>query len=198
MHYVSTRDAAHATGLGEAIARGLAPDGGLYVPETLPRVDAAATRQIRPTCRRSPSSLLRPFAAGDVAGARGSPRSPATPSTSRRRVVEVDGRRRAAVGARAVPRPDRGLQGLRRALSRGDARAHPARRTRAGSPSWSRPRATPVARSRRRSTAARGWTSWCCTRAGSSRRARRSSSPAGAATCARCRSPAPSTTASAW
>ena len=33
MHYISTRNADHAVTLGEAIARGIAPDGGLYVPQ---------------------------------------------------------------------------------------------------------------------------------------------------------------------
>ena len=35
-HYVSTRNAEHRVLLGEAIARGIAPDGGLYVPEQFP------------------------------------------------------------------------------------------------------------------------------------------------------------------
>ena len=38
MQYQSTRDAGHLVGLGEAIARGLAPDGGLYVPTELPHL----------------------------------------------------------------------------------------------------------------------------------------------------------------
>lgn len=37
MHYISTRNSAHRVRLGEAIAQGIAPDGGLYVPETFPR-----------------------------------------------------------------------------------------------------------------------------------------------------------------
>jgi threonine synthase len=65
MRYVSTRDMRHATGLGAAIARGLAPEGGLYVPETLPRIvpgDLADSADL-PTLAEH---LLRPFAAGDV------------------------------------------------------------------------------------------------------------------------------------
>jgi len=64
MRYLSTRDATHATSLSRAIAQGLAPDGGLYVPETLPGVD--------PTALGSPADLaglagrlLDQFAAGD-------------------------------------------------------------------------------------------------------------------------------------
>lgn len=36
MHYVSTRNAQHRVLLGQAIAQGIAPDGGLYVPESFP------------------------------------------------------------------------------------------------------------------------------------------------------------------
>lgn len=40
--YLSTRGHAPAVSLDEAIAAGLAPDGGLYVPERLPRIDPSA------------------------------------------------------------------------------------------------------------------------------------------------------------
>lgn len=36
MHYISTRNAQHRVLLGQAIAQGIAPDGGLYVPESFP------------------------------------------------------------------------------------------------------------------------------------------------------------------
>jgi len=65
MRYLSTRDASHAAGLGAAIARGLAPDGGLYVPERLPSVDPAALAAATDLPALA-TSLLRPFAAGDV------------------------------------------------------------------------------------------------------------------------------------
>jgi threonine synthase len=42
LKFVSTRGAAPPVSLSEAIATGLAPDGGLYVPTRLPKVDAAA------------------------------------------------------------------------------------------------------------------------------------------------------------
>ena len=42
MHYISTRNADHTVQLGEAIARGIAPDGGLYVPQEFPHF---STRQ---------------------------------------------------------------------------------------------------------------------------------------------------------
>lgn len=34
--FISTRGGAPAASLSQAIAAGLAPDGGLYVPQTLP------------------------------------------------------------------------------------------------------------------------------------------------------------------
>ncbi len=40
MKYVSTRGKSEAVGFAEAFAHGLAPDGGLYVPESLPSIPA--------------------------------------------------------------------------------------------------------------------------------------------------------------
>lgn len=65
MRFVSTRDASHSAGLGAAIARGLAPDGGLYVPERLPELDPAALAA-RDSLAGLAAELLRPFASGDV------------------------------------------------------------------------------------------------------------------------------------
>lgn len=42
MKLVSTRNPDHAAGVSEAIVRGIAPDGGLYVPGRFPRLDLAA------------------------------------------------------------------------------------------------------------------------------------------------------------
>jgi len=64
MRFQSTRDAAHAVGLGEAIARGLAPDGGLYVPTSLPELRVAALAAARDLPAMA-ESLIAPFAAGD-------------------------------------------------------------------------------------------------------------------------------------
>jgi len=64
MRFQSTRDPSHTTGLSEAIARGLAPDGGLYVPATLPRLevgDLGDPGDLPELARR----LIAPFAAGD-------------------------------------------------------------------------------------------------------------------------------------
>ncbi len=42
MNYISTRDNAEAVQAAEAIVRGMVPQGGLYVPETIPHLDAEA------------------------------------------------------------------------------------------------------------------------------------------------------------
>ena len=42
MRYISTRGRSPAVPISQAIAAGLAPDGGLYVPEMLPRLDPSA------------------------------------------------------------------------------------------------------------------------------------------------------------
>ncbi|WP_199728426.1 threonine synthase [Pseudoxanthomonas sp. SGNA-20] len=63
MNFVSTRNAAPAVNLSQAIAAGLAPDGGLYVPQALP-----APRQLRPgaSLAETTTALLAPFFAGDA------------------------------------------------------------------------------------------------------------------------------------
>ncbi|MGO4703106.1 threonine synthase [Dyella sp. 2RAB6] len=66
--YHSTRGAAEGAGIGEAIAAGLAPDGGLYVPEALPSLkpgDFDADGSLADTAAR----LLRPFFAGHALAA---------------------------------------------------------------------------------------------------------------------------------
>jgi threonine synthase len=65
MRFQSTRNAAHTVGLSEAIARGLAPDGGLYVPTALPELDVAALAAARDLPALA-EGLIAPFAAGDV------------------------------------------------------------------------------------------------------------------------------------
>ena len=59
MQFISTRDQSHAARLSDAIAKGIAPDGGLYLPDSFPSLaasdfegvtalDAIATRLIAP------------------------------------------------------------------------------------------------------------------------------------------------------
>ena len=68
MQFQSTRTPEHSVGLSDAIARGLAPDGGLYVPAELPRVERAAFDGAA-TIPEVAEVLLRPFAAGDAIAA---------------------------------------------------------------------------------------------------------------------------------
>ena len=48
MEYFSTRDTAPRLTASEAISRGLAPDGGLFVPDTLPQIGEAELAALLP------------------------------------------------------------------------------------------------------------------------------------------------------
>jgi threonine synthase len=63
--FISTRRAAPPTALSDALAAGLAPDGGLFVPETLPRLAPEAFDR-SDSLAQVAATLLRPFFAGDV------------------------------------------------------------------------------------------------------------------------------------
>jgi threonine synthase len=63
--YASTRDPKQAATLSRALADGLAPDGGLYVPQALPAIDAASPDG-RAALHELAPRLLAPFFAGDA------------------------------------------------------------------------------------------------------------------------------------
>ncbi len=65
MQYVSTRGTGDAVTLSQAIARGMAPDGGLYVPDTFPHF---INRQFDDVTELAAVAqrLIEPFAAGDL------------------------------------------------------------------------------------------------------------------------------------
>lgn len=65
MKFLSTRSGAHSATVSEAIARGLAPDGGLYVPERFPGVDPKDFAGAD-TLPEVGERLLAPFMDGDV------------------------------------------------------------------------------------------------------------------------------------
>lgn len=65
MRFVSTRGQAQPATLSEAIAAGLAPDGGLYVPEKLPAL-ALANFDGKTTLPQIAATLIRPFFEGDA------------------------------------------------------------------------------------------------------------------------------------
>ena len=65
MRFVSTRGAAPPVGAGAAMLAGLAPDGGLYVPEAFPTLTAAALPADADLAATA-ASLLARFVAGDA------------------------------------------------------------------------------------------------------------------------------------
>ena len=64
MRFVSTRDAMHAVTLSAALRNGIAPDGGLYVPERFPRLEVAQFGDVA-SLTDVAERLLTPFFAGD-------------------------------------------------------------------------------------------------------------------------------------
>jgi threonine synthase len=65
VQYLSTRTPDHRVSLSTALQEGLAPDGGLYVPERFPDLGPEAFDG-RTTIEGVAERLLRPFAAGDA------------------------------------------------------------------------------------------------------------------------------------
>ena len=61
MKYVSTRGAADAPArsFSDILLEGLAPDGGLYVPQSYPRIDATTLASWRRACRWWPTRRAR-------------------------------------------------------------------------------------------------------------------------------------------
>ena len=68
MRFKSTRDPGLTAGFAEALSQGLAPDGGLYVPERWPRFERTAFGP-RADLAAVAGRLIEPFAAGDALGA---------------------------------------------------------------------------------------------------------------------------------
>src|ERR1041384_5051663 len=64
MKYVSTRGQSPAVSFGQALAQGLAPDGGLYVPERWPRIPLSDFDGAN-TLPEIAEVFLRPFVEGD-------------------------------------------------------------------------------------------------------------------------------------
>ena len=119
IRYVSTRGGVPPCDFEEALLAGLAADGGLYLPERWPRLDATSWRRCRarPT-RRSRRACLAPFVDGDLA-------RPTLRELIARGVCRLRPRRRwrrcassgQRLAARAVPRADARLQGHRPAAA---------------------------------------------------------------------------------
>jgi threonine synthase len=64
MDFYSTRDDSERATVSEAISAGLAPDGGLYVPESLPAIDPTSFAEDDPI-ERIAQRALAPFFEGD-------------------------------------------------------------------------------------------------------------------------------------
>jgi len=64
MKFVSTRGQSPAVSFGQALAQGLAPDGGLYMPESWPLIPLSAFDGAT-TLPEVAEIMLRPFVAGD-------------------------------------------------------------------------------------------------------------------------------------
>jgi len=67
MKYISTRGSARALGFQDAVLTGLARDGGLYVPESWPQMDAASIAGLRGKSYVEVAKVvLAPFVDGDI------------------------------------------------------------------------------------------------------------------------------------
>src|SRR5689334_12841950 len=64
MHFVSTRNPKLRVSLSDAITAGIAPDGGLYVPESFPRFEPEDFTGIEDLAALA-EKLIAPFASGD-------------------------------------------------------------------------------------------------------------------------------------
>ena len=67
MRFQSTRDPRNTAGFGAALSGGLAPDGGLYVPQDWPAI-APADLEGAPDLPALAARLIGPFAEGDALG----------------------------------------------------------------------------------------------------------------------------------
>lgn len=71
MRYVSTRGEAPSLGFADVLLTGLAPDGGLYVPETMPSFSADELRAFRDLSYAEVAErVIRPFVGGEIDDAR--------------------------------------------------------------------------------------------------------------------------------
>jgi threonine synthase len=67
MDYISTRSHSPETDFASAIIHGLAPDGGLYVPRAIPRLEAGVIRALEgATFARTAEAVLTPFTGGTL------------------------------------------------------------------------------------------------------------------------------------
>ena len=116
MRYISTRGDAPSQGFIDVALAGLAADGGLFVPERWPSIDAATIAGYagQPYAEVACDILAR-FTGGEISEADLGRMANEAYATFRHPAVVPLGRPGPTVRAGAVPRPDAGVQG------RGDA-----------------------------------------------------------------------------
>ncbi|MDR2343764.1 MAG: threonine synthase [Spirochaetaceae bacterium] len=69
MRFYSTRNRNESYGFAEAVIRGLAPDGGLFVPEEIPRLPPGVISSLGSISLRDVAyETVRPFVASDIPG----------------------------------------------------------------------------------------------------------------------------------
>ncbi len=123
MRYISTRGQAPALNFEDVLLAGLATDGGLYVPENLPRftqeeIASWASLPYHELAFR----VMRPFVTGSIPDADFKKILEETYGVFYSAVGAAASAERQRMGAGAVPRPDPGVQGLRPATARSPAR----------------------------------------------------------------------------
>lgn len=67
MRYVSTRGASPTLGFSDVLLTGLAPDGGLYVPETWPNLPPAVDLDAATSYAECAAAIIQPFVGDDIA-----------------------------------------------------------------------------------------------------------------------------------
>ena len=74
MKYISTRGQAPALGFTDVLLAGLAPDGGLYVPETWPQLTHAELTALRGKSYADVAfAVIKPFVGGEIEDAETAP-----------------------------------------------------------------------------------------------------------------------------
>ena len=66
MQYVSTRGAAPQIGFCDVLLAGLARDGGLYVPESWPKLEKFRGADVAMTYAQRAASIMAPFVGGEI------------------------------------------------------------------------------------------------------------------------------------
>ena len=66
MNYISTRNTNEILGFNETLLRGLAPDGGLYVPSEWPKIRTEDLASLKLGYANLAAQILKPFIGQDI------------------------------------------------------------------------------------------------------------------------------------